>query len=449
MSTLRFPDGFVWGTATAAYQVEGAVHADGRGESIWDRFSHTPGKTLGGANGDIACDHYNRWPEDLDLMRDLGVRAYRFSIAWPRILPSGRGRVNQAGLDFYRRLVDGLLERGITPYATLYHWDLPQALQDEGGWPVRTTAEAFAEYAGVAVRALGDQVNHWMTINEPWCVSFLSHQIGAHAPGLTDWNLALPASHHTLLAHGLGLREIRRHAPRAEAGIVLNYTAAVPHSREPGDVAAARRFDGYYNRWFTDPIYGMGYPADIVAAYSEAGYLPQGLSFVEPGDMELIAGPTDFQGVNYYTRSVIAAGENGQPWREVRYDTPRTDMDWEIYPQGLYELLLRLYSHYGAQKLYITENGASYSDGPDDEGRVRDARRTEYLRVHFEACLRAIAAGVPLAGFFVWSLLDNFEWALGYQQRFGLVHVDYETLRRTPKDSFHWYSQVIAANGLG
>jgi beta-glucosidase len=448
MTTAAFPSDFVWGVATAAYQIEGAAREDGRGESIWDRFSHTPGKTLNGDSGDVACDHYHRWPADLDLMRDLGVKAYRFSISWPRILPSGRGRVNQAGIDFYRRLAEGLLERGITPYATLYHWDLPVALEDAGGWPARATAEAFAEYAGVAAQALGDQVRHWMTINEPWCVSFLSYQIGEHAPGRKDWRLTLPAAHHTMLAHGLGQREIRRQAPSAEVGIVLNYTAAVPHSASPADIAATRRFDGYFNRWFSDPIFGMGYPADMVAAYAEAGYLPHGLSFVEPGDLALIAEPGDFLGVNYYTRSVMAGGEPGEPWREMRYDEPRTEMGWEIYPEGLYKLLLRLHSHYGARKLYVTENGVSYLDGPDDDGRVPDQRRIDYMRAHFAACQRAIAAGVPLAGFFYWSLMDNFEWAHGYQQRFGLVHVDYETQRRTPKDSFHYFREVIAANGL-
>jgi len=448
MSTAQFPPGFVWGAATAAYQIEGAVDADGRGESIWDRFSHTPGKTLNGATGDVACDHYHRWAEDLDLMRELGVGAYRFSIAWPRILPTGRGAVNQAGLDFYRRLAEGMLERGITPYATLYHWDLPQALQDAGGWPARATAEAFAEYAGIVGRALGDVVKHWMTINEPWCVSVLSHQIGEHAPGMKDPRLAIAAAHHTLLAHGLGVRELRREAPGCEAGIVLNYTAAFPHSADPADVAAARRFDGFFNRWFTDPVFGMGYPADMVALYGQAGYLPHGLSFVEPGDMETIAEPTDFLGVNYYTRGVFTAGGPGEPWRELQYDTPRTEMGWEIYPQGLYELLLRLHTHYGARKLFVTENGVSYLDGPGPDGAVHDERRVDYMRAHFAACQRAIVAGAPLAGFFYWSLLDNFEWAKGYEQRFGIVHVDYDTQKRTPKDSFRYYQQVIAANGL-
>lgn len=448
MTKVHFPEGFTWGTATSSYQIEGAVDEDGRGESIWDRFSHTPGKVLDGGTGDVACDHYHRWPEDLALMADLGLSAYRLSVAWPRILPTGRGPVNQAGLDFYKRLVEGLLERGIEPFITLYHWDLPVALQDAGGWPVRATAEAFAEYAAVVAGALGDRVKRWMTINEPWCVSLLSHQTGNHAPGLKSWPDALAASHHALLAHGLAVGEIRRNAPGAEAGIVLNYTASIPASNSPADQRAARLFDGYFNRWFTDPVYGLGYPVDMVAEYSAAGFLPDGLAFVQPGDLELLAAPTDFLGVNYYTRAVLTGGEKPGDWREVFYDEPRTEMGWEIYPEGLYKLLLRLHSHYSVPKLYITESGVSYLDGPGPDGRVRDERRIDYLRRHFAAAQAAIGAGVPLAGYFVWSLLDNFEWDRGYTQRFGIVHVDYETQKRTPKDSFHWFRDVIAANAV-
>ncbi|NJN17014.1 MAG: beta-glucosidase [Oscillochloris sp.] len=448
MTGYDFPQGFVWGTATAAYQIEGAVHADGRGESIWDRFSHTPGKTLNGDNGDVACDHYHRWPEDIALMADLGIQAYRFSVAWPRILPSGRGKINQAGIDFYSRLVDRLLEHGITPFLTLYHWDLPQVLQDSGGWPARDTAQAFAEYAGIVGRALGDRVKHWMTINEPWCVSILSHYMGEHAPGLQNPPLALAAAHHTLLGHGWAVQELRREAPACEVGIVLNYTASVPASDSAADQAAARRYDGFFNRWFSDPVAGLGYPADMVANYSAAGFLPDGMNFVQPGDMATIATPTDFLGANYYTREVIAAGETDWDWQLVTLDTERTAIGWEIYPQGFYELLLRLYSHYRFPKIYVTENGASYAEGPDSAGRVRDERRVRYLRQHFGAAQRAISAGVPLGGYFVWSLLDNFEWAKGYNDRFGLVHVNYETQQRTPKDSFAFFKQVIAENAV-
>ena len=441
-----FPKDFIWGTATAAYQIEGAWNEDGRGESIWDRFSHTPGKTRGGANGDVACDHYHRWPADLDLMVELGVQAYRLSIAWPRILPTGRGQVNQAGLDFYSQLIDGLLERGITPYVTLYHWDLPVALEDSGGWPARATAEAFAEYAAIVAQAFGDRVKHWITINEPWCVSMLSYQIGEHAPGRKDWAAALAASHHTLLAHGLAVAAIRQHCPDGEVGITLNFTAAVPASNSPADRDAARLFDGYFNRWFLDPICGRGYPADMVDAYRAAGYLgPQGIAdLVQPGDLAIVAAPTDFLGVNYYTRDLVAASDPPGAWQSIRLDTPRTAMGWEIYPDGLYMLLLRLTSAYDLPKLFITENGVSYMDGPDADGRVRDERRIDYFEQHLSACQRAIAAGAPLAGYFYWSLLDNFEWGHGYDQRFGIVYVDYATQQRTPKDSFYWYKALIA-----
>lgn len=448
MSVATFPAGFVWGAATAAYQIEGAAQEDGRGESIWDRFSHTPGKTKNGATGDVACDHYHRWHDDFALLGELHANAYRFSISWPRILPSGRGQINQVGLDFYSRQVDALLERGITPYVTLYHWDLPVVLEDAGGWPVRATAEAFAEYAGIVAQALGDRVKHWITINEPWCVSMLSHQVGEHAPGRQDWTAALAASHHSLLAHGLAEPEIRRYSPGAEVGITLNFTASVPASESMDDRDAARAFDGYFNRWFLDPVYGRGYPSDMVSAYMEAGFLPEGLSFVQPGDMDIIAAPTDFLGVNYYTREVVAAGTRPGEWQPVRLDTPRTEMGWEIYPEGLYKLLLRLYSGYDVPKIYITENGVSYLDGPGDDGQVHDQRRIDYLQQHLVACHRAVAAGVPLVGYFQWSLMDNFEWGWGYDQRFGAIYVDYVTQMRTPKDSFYWYRDVIARNGL-
>ncbi len=448
MTMLTFPPEFVWGVATSAYQIEGAVHEDGRGESIWDRFSHTPGKIRDGSSGDVACDHYHRFAEDVELMAELGVKAYRFSIAWPRIFPAGRGQVNEAGLDFYKRLVDLLLAKGITPYATLYHWDLPVALEDAGGWPARDTAHAFADYAGFTVGALGDVIKHWITINEPWCVSFLSYQVGEHAPGYRDWGKALPASHHALLAHGLGVQAIRAARSDAQVGIALNFTAPVPASNSPADRDAARHFDGYFNRWFLDPLYNRGYPADMVADYTSAGRLPDGMAFVRPGDLAVIAEPTDFFAFNYYTRELIAAGPRPWEFRPLRIDAPRTEMGWELYPEGLYTLLLRLHSHYGIDNIYITENGVSYVDPVDPEGRVHDQRRIDYLREHLTACHRAIQAGVDLKGYFQWSLMDNFEWAFGYKQFFGIVHVNYETQQRTPKDSFFWYRDVIARNGF-
>jgi beta-glucosidase len=449
MASLQFPTGFIWGAATSSYQIEGAVHADGRGESIWDRFSHTPGITADGATGDVACDHYHRWPEDVALMAQLGLKAYRFSVAWPRILPNGRGPVNQAGLDFYRRLVDALLEHGIEPYLTLYHWDLPVQLQDAGGWPLRATAEAFAEYAGVVAAALGDRVSNWITINEPWCVSFLSHQEGEHAPGVKDWTAAITASHHVLLAHGLATAEIRRQAPQAQVGIALNFTASVAASASPADRDAARWFDGYFNRWFLDAVTGRGYPADMVADYTAAGHLPDGMAMVQPGDLAIVAAPLDFLGVNYYTREVQRAETPDNLPQTVFPDSPeqKTKMNWDVYPEGFYRLLLRLYSHYDLARIIVTENGASYID-PVTDGRVHDERRISYLRRHISEAQRAIAAGVPLAGYFVWSLLDNFEWAHGYTQRFGLVHIDYETQQRIPRESYYWYRDVIAANAL-
>ena len=448
MSTFQsFPSNFVWGAATASYQIEGAWDEDGKGESIWDRFTHTPGHVFEGHTGDVACDHYHRWPQDIELMKALGLRAYRFSIAWPRILPDGRGRVNQAGLEFYSRLVDGLLAADITPFVTLYHWDLPQALQDAGGWPARATAEAFVEYAGVVSAALGDRVKNWITHNEPWCVSILSHQIGAHAPGLRDTEAALRAAHHVLLSHGWAVPVIRANSPGAEVGITLNMEWVEAASRSAADARVAGEADGRFNRWFLDPLYGRHYPADVVAGYAAA--LPNGLDFVLPGDLDAIASPTDFLGLNYYSRRVARDEEASDNLpQEILADRPRTEMGWEEYPEGLYGLLNWLHFGYRPPKIYVTENGASFGNGPDAAGRVADTRRLNYLRDHFSAARQAMNNGVPLAGYFVWSLMDNFEWAEGYRQRFGIVWVDYETQQRIPKDSALWYRDVIAANGF-
>ena len=451
-SKLSMPDGFVWGTATASYQIEGAWQEDGKGESIWDGFTHTPGKIIDGSTGDVACDHYHRWREDIALMRDLGLRAYRFSIAWPRILPTGRGIINQAGLDFYQNLVDGLLEAGITPYVTLYHWDLPQTLQEAGGWPARSTAQAFVEYADIVSSALGDRVKHWITINEPWCVAFLSHQLGEHAPGWQDWPAALAASHHVLLAHGWAVPAIRRNSPGAEVGITLNFTPAYPASPSYADREATRYLDGYINRWFLDPLAGRRYPADMVADYRAAGHLgPEGMTMVQDGDLQAIATPTDFLGVNYYTRAVVRDTAAPDNLPQTVFQAPReewTEMDWEVFPPSFYDLLCRLHFEYQVPKLYVTENGASYSDGPTAEGQVPDERRIAYLRDHLAAAQRAVQAGVPLAGYFVWSLMDNFEWAKGYTQRFGIVWTDYATQQRLPKQSALWYKGVMAENGV-
>jgi len=452
VSKLRFPEGFIWGVATSSYQIEGAWNEDGKGESIWDRFSHTPGKIEDGTNGDVACDHYHRWREDIALMKSLGIEGYRFSVSWPRILPRGRGEVNQAGLDFYSRLVDGLLEAGISPFLTLYHWDLPQALQDEGGWPARATVEAFAQYADVISRHLGDRVKHWITHNEPAVAGFEGHLTGRHAPGIQDWNAALRAAHHLLLSHGWAVPIIRGNSRDAEVGIALNLVPAVPASASAADFHACRHFDGYLNRWLLDPLYGRHYPADMVASYMAQGHLPAGgLTFVHDGDLDTIASRTDFLGVNYYTRRILRdenAPDNLPQTTFPAPDSERTEMGWEVYPDGLYDILNRLRFEYQPRKIYVTENGASYSDRPDTDGRVRDHRRVDYLRTHLAAAHRAIQNGVPLAGYFVWSLIDNFEWVKGYTQRFGIVWTDYETQERIPKDSALWYKETIAQNGF-
>lgn len=450
MTALQFPGGFLWGAATSAYQIEGGWNEDGRLPSIWDTFSHTPGKTKNGATGDVACDHYHRWAEDVALMRDLGLKAYRFSVSWPRILPEGTGRVNQAGLDYYGRLVDALLEANILPMLTLYHWELPQTLQDAGGWPARATSAAFTELADVVSRALGDRVSHWITHNEPWCTSLLSHQIGIHAPGWQDWPAALAAAHHVLYSHGLAAARIRANAPEAQVGIAVNFEPATPASASPEDYHAARIWDGYYFRWFVDPLMGRRYPADMVAYYTRSGRLPRGLDFVQEGDMETIAAPLDFFGVNYYTRHIARAREN---LLEQHQNAPNpgaeyTAMGWEVHPDSFYRLLNRLHFEYRMPQIFITENGCSYPEGPDENGRVHDQRRINYLHSHIHAMRRAMQNGAPIAGYLQWSLMDNYEWAEGYSQRFGMVYVDYATQQRFPKDSALWYHDLIARNGL-
>ncbi|MBI5029915.1 MAG: beta-glucosidase [Chloroflexi bacterium] len=450
--TLSFPKDFVWGAATASYQIEGAWDEDGKSESIWDRFAHTPGKILNGDTGDVACDHYHRWRDDVQLMRDLGLNAYRFSIAWPRILPAGRGAVNQRGLDFYNRLVDELLEQNITPYVTLYHWDLPQVLEDAGGWAVRDTAQAFAEYADVVSRALGDRVKNWFTHNEPFCAAFLGYQMGVHAPGVTDWHKAIVASHHLLLSHGWAMPIIRQNSADAQAGIVLNVGFNMPATNRREDLDAVRFGDGFVHRWFLDPLFGRHYPADMVDAYCANGFLPKGMSFVQADDLAAISAPMDFLGVNYYRRSIMSqpTASDGTPsHEEIRLpDSEYTEMGWEVYPDGLYQLLCRLHFEYRPAKIFITENGASYADAPDAQGVIDDTRRIDYLRGHLTAAHRAIQAGVPLAGYFYWSLMDNFEWAYGYSERFGIVWIDYATQQRILKASARWYADVIRRNGL-
>lgn len=439
---------YLWGAATSSYQIEGGARDGGRGPSIWDTFCARPGAIADGSNGDVACDHVHRWREDVALMRDLDLQAYRFSIAWPRIQPDATARINEAGLAFYEQLVDALLAAGIRPFVTLYHWDLPQWIEDRGGWRSRDTAERFADYTSIVAKRLGDRVRDWMTINEPWCIGMLGHATGEHAPGLRDSHAALIASHHVLLAHGLGVRVLRETSPAAQVGIALNATPAQPATESDADRDATRLFDGWFNRWYFDPVFGRGYPADMVAHYAQRGWLPGGLGeFVRPGDLDLIASPTDFTGLNYYTRALCRARVESDPPHAVAGTVPGpgavTEMGWEINADGLHRLLTRTHRDYGARRIYITENGCSYSDGPNAAGEIHDERRIAYLHDHLAACRQAIAEGVPLAGYFQWSLLDNFEWQFGYQQRFGMVWVDYATQQRIPKASARWYRDMI------
>ena len=442
---ITFPDNFKWGAATASFQVEGAWQADGKGESIWDCFCHTPGKVERGDTGDVACDHYHLWREDVALMKRLGLKAYRFSISWPRVLPDGKGQVNPAGLDFYSRLVDELLAAGITPFATLYHWDLPQALQDVGGWPDRMVTDAFCEYTDAVTRSLGDRVKNWMTINEPHIVSFLGYLDGVHAPGHTSMPEMLAAAHHVLLAHGMAVPIIRANSKDASVGIPLDHYPQIPASPSQADQEAARHSDGVLNRWFLDPLDGKGYPQDIVDSYD------QPMTFIKQGDFQTMAAPLDFLGINYYFRFIARAKtipENQNQPPTVQSTGEYTDMGWEVFPRGAYLLLKRLHADYSFPAFYITENGAACADVPDTSGQVSDPDRLSFIRRHLEQMYQAISEGVPLRGYFVWSLLDNFEWAFGYTKRFGIVYVDYETQQRIPKQSALWYSQVIRENGF-
>ena len=452
---MNFPEGFLWGAATASYQIEGAVDEDGRGPSIWDTFSHTPGKVLHGDTGDIACDHYNRLEEDLDLMADLGLRAYRFSVAWPRVQPDGSGGANQKGLDFYRRLVDGLRQRDIEPMLTLYHWDLPQALEDRGGWTSRETGERFAEYAGIVYGALSDSVSYWITLNEPWVAAWLGHGYGLHAPGKKDAGAALSATHHLLLGHGLAMERMRAAGDGNRLGITLNLHPALPGRDRDADREAALRVDGQANRLYLDPLFRGSYPKDVLSHYGQRG---ADLSFVHDGDLDRISAPVDFLGVNYYFRHTVrdAPEEDAsdEPFADlnaraiVPHAAEKTAMGWPVDPEGLKEMLVRVKDEYADLPLYVTENGRAVNDYADPDGRVKDEERISYLDAHFRAAREAMDQGVDLRGYMVWSFLDNFEWAEGYSKRFGMVFVDYATQRRTPKASARWYSGVIRRNGL-
>jgi beta-glucosidase len=439
---MSFPAEFLWGASTSAYQIEGATREDGRGSSIWDAFAAEPGRTYAGQTGEVAVDHYHRMQEDVRLMAELGLNAYRFSIAWPRVLPDGRGQVNAAGLDFYSRLVDALLAAGITPVATLYHWDLPLALYQAGGWRERDTAQAFADYAEVVARRLGDRVRWWVTHNEPWCAAYLGYATGIHAPGARgDYQAAVDVGHHLLLSHGLAIPRIRAHAPEALVGAALNLFPIFAGDERPETVRATQRADRLHNRWFLDPLYRGEYPAGL---FEDLGVASPP---IQDGDLAIIGTRTDYLGVNYYNRWVVRAGAEASSGIDYVSDLPRaavTDMGWEVYPHGLDITLEELTREYHPAALLVTENGAAYEDEWNGDGRVSDPRRVSYLREHVAAVERAIEHGAPVAGYLVWSLLDNFEWAEGYRRRFGLVYVDFETQRRIVKDSGRWYAGFIA-----
>jgi len=438
-----FPAGFSFGVATAAYQIEGAVGADGRGESVWDTFCRRPGAIRDGHTGDVADDHYHRWPEDVALMAALGIDTYRFSLAWPRIQPAGSGAVNAAGLDFYDRLVDSLVANGITPMPTLFHWDLPQPLEDAGGWLSRDTAYRFAEFAAIAATRLADRVPLWITLNEPFVVTAFGYALGVHAPGRTLLLGALPTAHHQLLGHGLATAALRAAGVR-QVAIANNYSPAWAASDRPADVAAAAAYDILHNRLYTDPLLLVRYP-DL----SAFGVGAAGLECVRDGDLAIVSAPIDALGVNYYAPTRLSAPtDSALPFSmQPIPGYPLTAFGNPVVPAGLTELLTTLARRYGSRlpPVYVTENGCSFADEPDAAGQIADADRIDYLDGHIRAVADAMAAGVDVRGYLVWSLLDNFEWAEGYHQRFGLVHVDYDTLRRTPKESFGWYRDAIAA----
>ena len=429
---------FIWGVATSSYQIEGAANEDGRGKSIWDTFCKVPGKVANFDNGDMACDHYHRYKEDLDLMKWMGVKAYRFSVAWPRVIPDGVGRVNEMGLDFYDRLIDSLLEREIAPWLTMYHWDLPEALQLRGGWNNREVVEWFGEYAEVLTSRFGDRVKNWMTLNEPLCSAWLGHLYGDMAPGIKDLQTALNVSHHLLMSHGLACQVIRSNVSEANVGIVINVTPAVPATDSQEDSNAAQLADGFDNRWFLDPVFGRTYPADVI---DTLGASPE----IHSGDMKLIAQDLDFLGVNFYFRQTVAADQNSKPLpiRSVnRENVKRTAMNWEVHPQAFEEILLRISKEYSPKAIYITENGSAWNDEVIN-GEIIDDERIDYLARHLDVMRSAKNQGAPILGYFAWSFLDNFEWAYGYEKRFGLIYVDYKTQKRTPKKSAFFYRQLL------
>ncbi len=438
MNKSDFPKDFIFGSATASYQIEGAYQQDGRGPSIWDTFSHTPGKVANGDTGDVACDHYNRYPEDVALMKDVGFGAYRLSVAWSRILPEGKGKVNPAGLDFYDRLVDSLIAKNIDPWLTLYHWDLPQALEDNGGWLNRDTAHRMADYADVLTQKLGDRVKNWITHNEPFVTAFMGYHTGQFAPGLKDQGFA--ASHNLLISHGLSVKVVRNNVKDGKVGITLDGPYAQPATDSAEDFAATERLHASRIGWFADPVYGRGFPKVITDLLGDKA--PQ----LQSGDIELMGVPTDFIGINYYFRQLVREGTD-MPLLNVslvRGDGERTGFDWEVHPEGLRKLVNRYHQDYNPGAIYITENGATYPDTVEDDGSINDQDRTRYFQSHVQACLDAVQDGAPLKGYFAWSMLDNFEWASGYAKRFGITRVDFETQKRTLKRSGLWWKDFLS-----
>lgn len=440
MAIIEFPKDMKWGAATAAYQVEGAAYEGGRGPSIWDTFSHTPGKVVNGDNGDVACDSYHRYEEDVKLMKELGIEVYRFSVSWPRVFPSGTGEVNQEGIQYYHNLVDALIENGIEPMCTLYHWDLPQALQDKGGWNNRETVEAFADYSAYMFKELSGKVKNWITINEPWCASFLSNFIGVHAPGNQDLQLATTISHHLLLAHGKAVTRFRALGVEGEIGYAPNLEWLEPFSSKQQDIDACNRGMGFFIEWFFDPVFKGSYPEFMVKWFEEKG----AVLAIEDGDMETINQPIDFIGINYYTGSVGRYKKDEELFDLEKVDIgyEKTDLNWNIYPEGFFKALGKVKDQYGSIPIYITENGACYNNGVEN-GCVKDQGRIDYIKQHLTSLKRSMDSGVNIKGYLSWSLLDNFEWAEGYDKRFGLIHVNFNTLERTKKDSYYWYKQTI------
>lgn len=448
MEKRRFPDGFSWGVATASYQIEGAYNEDGRGETIWDRYCSVPGNVLNGDDGKVACDHYHRYEEDVELMKSMGIQAYRFSIAWSRILPKGYGEINQKGIDFYSRLIDKLLEAGIEPFITLYHWDLPQALQDIGGWANPQMPEYFLEYAKVVMDAYHDRVKKWITLNEPYCAAFLGHSEGRQAPGIRDFSTAVRVAYHMYTGHGLVVEHFRKSGYDGEIGITLNLMGRLPLTDRPEDKEAAVRADGYLNRWFADPIINGTYPQDMIELYREKGVV---LPEFKEENLRLMSQKLDFIGLNYYNDFYVKADEKAWPLgfkiENPKY-VPVNDRNWPVTEQGFLHMLLRMKNEYGIENIYITENGTSFPDVVTMEGTVEDGARKDYLKRHLNAMWEAIKQGVNVKGYFQWSLYDNFEWSFGYTSRFGIVFVDFNTQERIIKESGHWYSSVIRDNAV-